>query len=69
MPRGELLVVFVDLLFDGHVFEFRGLENLAAVETLDEFGIFVARNNLDAGVLTLLVHGSARGRVGRLRLG
>lgn len=56
MHCGGLLVFFVYFFFDGHVLEFTGLENLATVETLDEFGIFITRNYLDAWVLTLLIH-------------
>jgi hypothetical protein len=68
--RARLFVFVVhDLLFDRHVLELAGLEYLATIKTLDELGVFVTRNDLNTRVLTLLIHGSARGRVGRLRLG
>jgi hypothetical protein len=55
-------------LFDVHVLEFTGFKDLTAFEAFDELGIFVAGNNLDARVPTLLIHGFAQGRVGRLGL-
>jgi hypothetical protein len=55
-------------LLDGHVLELTGFEDFSAIKAFDELGIFVAGNNLDAWVPTLLVHGFARGRVERLEL-
>ena len=38
-------------LFDGHVFEFAGFENLAAFEALNKFGVFFAGHDLNTRVL------------------
>ena len=46
--------LFVDAFFDAHVFEFAGFEDLAAFEALDEFGIFVTADDLNARMLTRL---------------
>jgi hypothetical protein len=46
--------------FDGHIFEFTGLEDFAAFETLHEFCIFLAGDNLHARVLTLCHGGFSR---------
>ena len=43
-------------LFDVHVFEFAGLEDLAAFFALDEFRILIATDNLDARVLAGWLH-------------
>ncbi|MDT8069802.1 MAG: hypothetical protein ROO76_16695 [Terriglobia bacterium] len=61
-------VVCVLFFLDRHVLEFTGFKDLAAIEAFDEFGVFVARHNLDAWVPTLLIHGFARGSVGQLEL-
>src|SRR5579862_7499816 len=44
--RLEFAVVRV--LFDVHVFELAGLEDLAALFAFDEFGVFVSTHDLDA---------------------
>ncbi len=44
-----------DALFDAHVLEFAGFEDLAAFQTLNEFGIFVAADDLHARVLAGLI--------------
>jgi hypothetical protein len=38
--------------FDRHVFEFTGFEDFAALEALDEFGVFLTGNDLHARVFT-----------------
>lgn len=38
-------------LFDGHVFEFAGFEDLSAFEALNEFGVFFAGHDLHARML------------------
>ena len=43
--------------FDAHVLEFAGLENLAALQALDEFGVFVAAHNLHARVFARFLVG------------
>jgi len=55
-------------LFDGHVLEFTGFKDFAAIEAFDELGVFVAGHNLDAWVPTLLIHEFARGRLGQIEL-
>jgi hypothetical protein len=57
--RSRVLVLTLDTLFDSDVLQFAGFEHLAALQTLDKFGIFVAAHKLHARVL-------AR-EVGRLR--
>jgi hypothetical protein len=37
---------------DVHVFEFAGVEHFTAFEALDEFGIFIAGNDLDTRMFT-----------------
>lgn len=37
--------------FDAHVFEFAGFKDLAAFQTFQELGIFIAANHLDAWML------------------
>jgi hypothetical protein len=56
---------FLSSLFDVHVFEFTGFEDLPALFTLDEFRIFVPAHNLHARVLAGLFHITAwkRGRL------
>ena len=39
-------------LFYRHVFEFTGFEDFAALEALDEFGVFLTGNDLHARVFT-----------------
>jgi hypothetical protein len=41
------------LLFNAHVFEFAGVEDLAAFQAFDKFFIIFAGNNLNTRVLTL----------------
>src|SRR5277367_5405910 len=48
--------------FDGHIFEFTGFEDFAAFQTLHEFGVFLASNNLHARVLTWGHGGFSRDR-------
>src|SRR5579859_4913015 len=55
-PEWGLDFAFLGALFDIHVFEFAGLEDLAALLALDELGILVSADNLHAGVLTRLFH-------------
>jgi hypothetical protein len=45
-------------VFDNHVLELAGLEDVAALEAFDKFGIFLARYNLDTWVLAL-IHGAS----------
>jgi hypothetical protein len=51
----------IHALFDAHVLQFAGLEDLAALQALHELGIFVAAHNLHARMFARLV--------GILRLG
>ena len=58
-------LVGLGLLFDGHILEFAGFEDFRAVETFDEFTIFVAGHDADARMLASLFHrGSLVGRGG-----
>lgn len=41
-------------LFDVHVFEFTGLEDVPTLQAFDEFRIFMAGDDLYARVLTLI---------------
>ncbi len=52
--RGSVLAAVDDgfFLFNGHVLEFNGIEDLTALLTLDELGIFLASDDFDDGVLT-----------------
>ncbi|ABF39492.1 hypothetical protein Acid345_0487 [Candidatus Koribacter versatilis Ellin345] len=43
--------------FDVHIFELAGLEDLAALKALDEFGVLVTRDDRDARVAARLWHG------------
>jgi hypothetical protein len=43
--------LFLDALFDIHVLELAGLENLAAVFTFDKFSILVAAHDLHTKML------------------
>jgi hypothetical protein len=38
-------------VFDGHIFEFAGFEDLSAFDALDEFTVFFASDDLHARVL------------------
>jgi hypothetical protein len=60
-------VLFARLLFDVHVFELAGFEDLAAILALDELSIFIAAHNLHAKMLARLRRGALRsgGRLGR----
>ncbi len=51
------------IFLDGHVFELAGFEDLTALKTLDEFGIFIASDDLNARMLTRFVHGISLGCV------
>jgi hypothetical protein len=51
-------------LFDGHVFEFAGFEDVAAFETLNEFGVFFAGHDLHTRVLTFWHVTSLLGELG-----
>ncbi len=53
------------VFFDGHVSKLAGLEDLATFSTLDELGVFVARDDLHARVLAWFV-GVVRGSIRRL---
>ncbi len=48
--------VFLRVLFDVHVFELAGLEDLAALFAFDEFAVFVAAHDLHARVLAGLLN-------------
>ena len=52
-------------VFDHHVLKFAGFEDVAALQALDEFGIFLAGHNLHTRVLALIyasLLGGWRGR-------
>jgi hypothetical protein len=55
--RGELPSELAALgaLLDAHVLKFAGLEDLTALQTLDEFRFFVAAHDLHARVLAGLL--------------
>jgi hypothetical protein len=53
---------FLDSLFDVHVLELAGFEDLAAIFALDEFGVFVAANDLHAKMLAGLWFAGVRRR-------
>jgi hypothetical protein len=57
---------FLGALFDIHVFEFAGLEDLAAFFAFDELRFFIPADDLHAGVLARLLRITALGRSGRL---
>src|SRR5947208_11613713 len=57
--------VFEFRVFDGHVFEFAGLEYLATFKALEEFRVFVARHDAHTGVLALCHVASLLGNWGR----
>ena len=50
----DLDIVWLGAFFDRHVLEFAGLEHLAALETLDVFGVLVTADDLHTRVLTLV---------------
>ena len=53
----EVLGVFrLDAVFNGHVFEFTGIKDVATLLALDEFCIFFASHNAYAGMPTDLLH-------------
>jgi hypothetical protein len=54
---GALFLFGTGALFDVHVFEFTGFEDIATLEALDEFGVLFARDNLHAWVLTRIHRG------------
>ncbi len=53
---GGLRVIFGGVFLDGHVLELARFENLTAIKAFNEFGVFVARNDLNARMLALLIH-------------
>jgi hypothetical protein len=48
-----LRIAFLDI----HVFELAGFEDLATLEAFDKFGVFIARNDLDAWMAARLWNG------------
>jgi hypothetical protein len=53
--QGENLSGFVQPgVFDDHVLKLTGFEDVAALQTFDEFGVFLASHNLHARVFTLI---------------
>lgn len=48
------LSFFVDAFLNAHVFELAGFENFTALEALDEFGVLIAADNLNARMLARL---------------
>jgi len=50
-------LAFLDALFDVHVTEFAGFEDVSALDALDEFGIFIATDDLHARVFAGLPGG------------
>jgi hypothetical protein len=52
--KGILGFVFKLRLFNAHVLEFAGLKDLTALQTLYEFKVLIARDDLHPGVLTLV---------------
>jgi hypothetical protein len=55
-PKWKSDLGFLGALFEIHVFEFAGLEDLAALFTLDELRILVSADDLHAWVLARLLH-------------
>jgi hypothetical protein len=51
-------------LFDGHVFEFAGFEDVAALQALNEFGVFFAGHDLHTRVLAFWHVTSLLGKLG-----
>lgn len=58
LAAGGLNLVAQLGFFDVHVFEFAGVEYLAAFEALHVFGIFIAGNDLDTRMFAW-IHGLA----------
>jgi hypothetical protein len=54
--RGLLLFVVRRGFFDGHVLEFTGFEDFAALEALNKLRVLFARHDLNTRMLTLLDH-------------
>jgi hypothetical protein len=52
-PTAFLQLFFQFGLFDIHIAEFAGIEDVAALDAFNKFGVFIARDDLHAGVLTL----------------
>ena len=67
VTRGENESGFVRQfgLFDGHIFEFAGFEDLSAFEALNEFGVFFAGHDLHTRVLAFWHVTSLLGELGR----
>ena len=61
MRRGESGFVRELGLFNSHVFEFAGIEDIPAIEACDEFGVLLAGYDLHTGVLTLIHDASLLG--------
>jgi len=60
-PRINVLRLFLrQLLFNRHIAEFAGVEDLAAELALYEFGVFIARDNAHAWVLAVVRHLDSR---------
>jgi len=59
LSRSELVRVFH--FFNGHVFKFAGLEDVATFFAFHVFGIFVAGNDLDTGMFALIPADFPRG--------
>jgi hypothetical protein len=51
--ESPLIFLWFPLFFDCHVFQFAGLENVAAFLALHVFGLFVTRDDLHSRVLAL----------------
>ena len=51
-----LVVFLLNPLFNVHILKFAGLEDLAAFLAFDELRFFIAAHDLDARVLTGLLH-------------
>jgi len=52
-------------LFDGHVAELAGIEDVAAIQAHDKFSILVARDDLHTGVLAVTRRTVPGGRLRR----
>ena len=53
---------WLNVLFDGHVFEFTGLKNIATFLAFDEFSVFFARHNAHARMPADFLHRYLLGR-------
>jgi hypothetical protein len=60
-PRSGRFFFLVLHFLDGHIAEFVGIENLAAIEAFDKLGVIFARYDADLGMLTDRIHGVIRG--------